>query len=111
MLRLERLRLAGDEALSYEVATVPVACVGADFDGQGSLYERMDAMGSRPKRILQSLEAISAPQDIADLLSIPRHAAVLKVAQIGYGADGSAVEDATSWYRGDRYKYVGEIQG
>ena len=111
VLRLERLRLAGDEALSYEVATVPIECVGADFDGLGSLYERMDARGCRPVRILQSLEALTAPNDIARLLDIPDTAAVLKVSQVGYGPAGNAVEDATSWYRGDRYKYVGEIQG
>ena len=29
----------------------------------------------------------------------------------GYDAAGKAVEDAVSWYRGDRYKYVGEIEG
>ena len=111
VMTLERLRLAGDEALSYEVATVPVACVGADFDGHGSLYERMDARGTRPRRILQSLEALSAPDHIAALLGIPAQAAVLKVSQVGYGQDGRAVEDATSWYRGDRYKYVGELEG
>lgn len=111
VMTLERLRLAGDEALSYEVATVPVSCVGADFDGHGSLYERMDAREARPRRILQSLEALSAGDDIARLLGVAAQAAVLKVSQIGYGKDGNAVEDATSWYRGDRYKYVGEIQG
>jgi len=111
VLTLERLRMAGGEALSYETAIVPLACVGQDYDGTGSLYERMDLHGARPRRILQTLEALDAPPAIADLLDIDVGAAVLKVAQVGYGADGIAVEDAVSWYRGDRYKYVGEIEG
>jgi GntR family transcriptional regulator len=110
-LTLVRLRLAGGEKLSYERAVVPVVCVGEDYDGTGSLYERMDVRGYRPRRILQTLEATEAPTEVSELLGIAAGSAVLKIAQVGYGIDGSAVEDATSWYRGDRYKYVGEIKG
>ena len=111
VLRLVRLRLAGGEALSFERAIVPVAAVGADYDGSGSLYERMDAQGSRPRRILQSLKAVEATDEIAFELGIRPGAAVLEITQLGYGEDGTVVEDAISWYRGDRYKYVGEIRG
>ena len=111
VMHLERLRIAGDEPLSFESAIVPVTCVGEDYDGHGSLYERMDARNCRPQRILQTLEAMEASQDISRLLEIAPGAAVLKISQVGYGPDGTAVEDAVSWYRGDRYKYVGEIRG
>jgi GntR family transcriptional regulator len=110
-MTLVRLRIAGDEPLSYERSIVPVAAVGEDYDGTGSLYERMDARGARPKRILQSLKATEATPEISTLLGIKPAAAVLEISQVGYGADGNAVEDAVSWYRGDRYQYVGEIQG
>ncbi len=111
VLTLVRLRLAGGEALSYERAIVPVSAVGADYDGSGSLYERMDAHDARPRRILQTLKASEADEEIAGHLGIRPGAAVLEISQLGYGADGMAVEDAISWYRGDRYKYVGEIRG
>jgi GntR family transcriptional regulator len=111
VLTLVRLRRANDEPLSHESVTVPVWAVGADFDGTGSLYDRMDAFGTRPRRMLQTLEAVAAPADIAALLGIAAGAPVLRIAQIGYAADGKAVEDAMSWYRGDRYKYVGELEG
>lgn len=111
VLTLVRLRRADGEALSYESVTVPVWAVGADFDGKGSLYDRMDAFGTRPKRMLQTLEAVAPPSDIALLLGISPAAPVLRIAQVGYGPDGKAVEDAVSWYRGDRYKYVGELEG
>lgn len=111
VLTLVRLRRANGEALSYESVTVPVWAVGADFDGKGSLYDRMDSFGTRPKRMLQTLQAVAAPAEIARLLGIEPGAPVLRIAQVGYGADGKAVEDSMSWYRGDRYKYVGELEG
>ena len=111
VLTLTRLRRADGEALSYETVTVPVWAVGEDWPGTGSLYDRMDARGTRPRRMLQTLQAAAVPDAIADHLAVPPGAPVLRIAQIGYGADGRAVEDALSWYRGDRYKYIGELQG
>ncbi len=111
VLTLVRLRIAGGEALSYERATVPVDAVGEDYDGSGSLYERMDTRNARPRRVLQSLKASEADPEIAAYLGIREGAAVLEISQLGYSAAGAVVEDATSWYRGDRYKYVGEIRG
>lgn len=111
VLTLVRLRRADGEPLSHESVTVPVWAVGADFDGTGSLYDRMDAFGTLPRRMLQTLEAVAAPPHIAAPLNIAAGAPVLRIAQIGYDAEGRAVEDAMTWYRGDRYKYVGEIGG
>jgi GntR family transcriptional regulator len=111
VLTLVRLRLAGGEPMSFERAIVPVSAVGDDYDGSGSLYEHMDARNARPRRILQSLKATEATGEIADNLQVRAGAAVLEITQLGYDADGAVVEDAVSWYRGDRYKYVGEIRG
>lgn len=111
VMTLTRLRRADGEALSYEVVTVPLWTVGADWDGTGSLYERMEPRGARPRRMLQTLQAVTLPDDIAARLGTPAGAPALRIEQIGYGADGRAVEDALSLYRGDRYKYVGELEG
>ncbi len=111
VMTLVRLRRANGEALSYETVMVPVWVVGADYDGTGSLYDRMDAQGTRPRRMLQTLQAVAAPADIAGLLGLPAGAPTLRIAQVGYGVTGLVVEDAVSWYRGDRYKYVGELEG
>jgi GntR family transcriptional regulator len=108
---LVRLRLAGEEILAYERSIVPVTAVGEDYDGTGSLYGRMDQHGGRPKRILQSMRAVEAGTEIADHLKVKSSTAVLMIRRIGYGSHGVAVEDAISWYRGDRYDYVAEING
>jgi GntR family transcriptional regulator len=111
IMTVARLRYASDEVLSFERVNVPLDVVGADYDGTTSLYSRMDERGLRPKRILQSLRAVEASPDLADKLEIAEGAALLEITQVGYAADGQAVEDAIGWYRGDRYKYVGEIVG
>jgi GntR family transcriptional regulator len=111
VLSLTRLRRADGEALSFENVVVPLWAVGDDWSGEGSLYDRMDARGTRPRRMLQTLQAVAAPEEIAGHLGIAPGAPVLRIEQVGYGADGRAVEDALTWYRGDRYKYVGELQG
>ena len=61
--------------------------------------------------MLQTLQAVAAPDDFAELLGLSPGAPTLRIVQVGYGATGLVVEDAVSWYRGDRYKYVGELQG
>ena len=45
------------------------------------------------------------------MLGIRLGAPILRIAQVGYADSGKAVEDAVTWYRGDRYKYVGELEG
>lgn len=111
VMMLTRLRQADDEVMGYDRSIFPVQAVGADFDGTGSLYARMDAQGGRPRRILQSLKAAEAPADIARHLGVRPGAAVLAIHRIGYGVQGNALEDAMSWYRGDRYEYIAEITG
>ncbi|WP_120498624.1 GntR family transcriptional regulator [Kiloniella sp. EL199] len=107
---LRRLRLAGDEALSYEYVVIPISYIDRNYDGKTSLFEHLDAQSSRPKRILQSLMAIEACDEISSHLGIPLRSAVLRISQTGYDEAGSVIMDAISWYRGDRYKYVGEIK-
>ena len=111
ILTLVRLRLAGGDPIAYERAVVPVEAVGADYDGSGSLYDRMDARNARPQRVLQSLTATEADEKLARYLGMRPGGAVLEISQLGYGANGTVVEDAITCYRGDRYKYVGEIRG
>lgn len=109
VMMLTRLRRADDEVMGLDRSIFPVQAVGADYDGTGSLYARMDALGGRPRRIMQSLKAAGAPADIAQHLNIAPGTAVLLIHRIGYGAQGNVLEDAVSWYRGDRYEYLAEI--
>lgn len=111
VMLLARLRQIGDDVMGYDRSIFPVHAVGSDYDGGGSLYARMDAQGGRPRRIMQSLKAVEVPEEVAPLLGIRPGAAVLAIHRIGYGAQGNALEDALSWYRGDRYEYIAEITG
>jgi GntR family transcriptional regulator len=109
VMMLTRLRQVDDDVMGLDRSIFPLQAVGADYDGSGSLYARMDALGGRPRRIMQSLKATEAPADIAGHLGVKPGAAVLAIHRIGYGAAGNVLEDALSWYRGDRYEYIAEI--
>jgi GntR family transcriptional regulator len=109
MMMLTRLRQVDDDVMGLDRSIFPLQAVGADYDGTGSLYARMDAKGGRPRRIIQSLKATEAPAEIAEHLGIRPGAAVLAIHRIGYAAAGNVIEDAMSWYRGDRYEYIAEI--
>ena len=111
VMMLARLRFATDESFSMEKVNVPLHAVGEDYNGATSLYERLELKNLRPKRILQSMRATEATEDQAQALAIRPGAALLEIKQVGYAADGSAVEDAIGWYRGDKFQYVGEIAG
>jgi GntR family transcriptional regulator len=111
VMQLTRLRFAGDETFSLEYVNVPLHAVGEDYEGEASLYERLDQKNLRPKRILQSMRATEATDEQARALGIRTGAALLEIKQVGYAADGTAVEDAIGWYRGDKFQYVGEIAG
>ena len=111
MMHLMRLRFSDGEVFSLERISTPLECVGPDYDGGSSFYERLDVKGLRPVRILQNLRAVEADADLANKLEIRTGAALLEIRQVGYAATGQAVEDAIGWYRADRYQYVGEITG
>jgi DNA-binding transcriptional LysR family regulator len=68
---------------------------------QRSIYELMEATGSRPTDAVQTIEAITLPAEEAALLTVPPGSAALLVRRVGY-ANGVPVEYAIDHYRADR---------
>lgn len=110
VVRLHRLRLAGDEALAIERSTIPHSILADPDSVTGSLYEALDKLGCRPKRALQRLRAISFDAERARLMSVPRGTPGLLIERRAFLADGRAVEFTRSLYRGDTYDFVAELQ-
>jgi len=72
-----------------------------------SLY---DALGDdRPVRVLQRFRAVLFTDEQAELLAIPRNSPGLEIERRGYTQDGRTVEFTKSWYRGDAYDFVAEL--
>jgi GntR family transcriptional regulator len=101
--RLERLRLADDVVMAYEVSVIPAAVLPRPEAVDGSLYEHLASSGHLPVRALQHIRAMNAP-------AIPEGQAVLFITRIGYLESGQAVELTHSYCRSDHYDFVAEMR-
>lgn len=108
--RLERLRLADDVVMAYEVSVLPLAILPEPGAVEGSLYAYLTKSEKAPVRALQHIRAINADPRLAKRLGIPDREAVLFITRIGYLAAGQAVELTHSYCRSDYYDFVAEMR-
>lgn len=109
--RLYRLRYGADEPLAVEHSSIPHAMLRDPERVTDSLYEVLDALGCHPVRALQRLRAINLGAEQARLLKVPVGSAGLALERRSFLDDGRVVEFTRSWYRGDVYDFVAELQG
>ncbi|ODU22522.1 MAG: GntR family transcriptional regulator [Sphingomonas sp. SCN 67-18] len=107
--RFNRIRFADDLPMALEYAAIP----GFGLDGvdavAASLYAALEAAGNRPVRALQRLRAVLFDEEKARLLGVEPGAAGLFIERRGFLDDGRAIEATRSWYRGDAYDFVAEL--
>lgn len=108
--RLERLRLADDVAMAYEVSVLPYSAVPHPEAVGDSLYQYLESTGKAPVRALQHIRAMNAPAELARQLDVPQGEAVLFITRIAYLASGEAVELTHSYCRSDHYDFVAEMR-
>jgi GntR family transcriptional regulator len=107
--RFHRIRFADDLAMALEYSTIPAFALPNVAVVRGSLYEALNAAGNRPVRALQRLRAVSFDSQQAQLLGVEPGAPGLLIERRGFLDDGRAVEMTQSWYRGDAYDFVAEL--
>jgi GntR family transcriptional regulator, N-acetylglucosamine utilization regulator len=110
VLRFHRIRYADDVAMALEYSSVPAHYLPSKDAVADSLYAALEATGSRPVRALQRLRAVSFTQEQAKLLRIEAGEPGLLIERRGFLDDGRAVEYTQSYYRGDSYDFVAELQ-
>ncbi len=108
--RLERLRLADDVVMAYELSLLPEAVLPEPAGVQASLYDHLQARGQAPARALQHIRALNADERLAGLLGVPTGQAVLFITRAGYLASGQPVELTHSYCRSDYYGFVSEMR-
>jgi GntR family transcriptional regulator len=101
-----RVRLLDGVAVMVERTTL-VEDVGrllADFDlDEGSVYEQLAARGVELREADQTISAVAAGAQDAELLSVARRAPLLQVRRRAFDASGRALEWAEDRYRGDAF--------
>jgi GntR family transcriptional regulator, N-acetylglucosamine utilization regulator len=111
-LYLERLRLAGGEPMLLEQVHLPAdrfpGLLASDLE-HNSLYGLLtERYGTRVVRAREAIEPILLRGREAKLLDQPSGRPALLVEGIAYSADGTPVEFARSFVRGDRTRYYVE---
>ncbi|HSN01843.1 MAG TPA: GntR family transcriptional regulator [Rudaea sp.] len=109
VVRLRRLRFAGDTPLALEDTSVPQAVLHDPGRVRQSLYDTLEKLGCRPVRALQRLRAVALDAAQASLLALPPGSPALGIERRAFLADGRVVEFTSSIYRGDAYDFVAEL--
>ena len=108
--RLERLRLADDVVMAFEVSILPQSILADPMAVEGSLYKHLTSIRQAPVRALQHIRALNAQPRLAEQLGIADRQAVLFITRIGYLESGQAVELTHSYCRSDYYDFVAEMR-
>lgn len=109
VFRFQRVRYADGASMALEHATVPGYCLPSPDAVESSLYEALEAAGHRPVRALQRLRAVAFTGEQADALGIDAGTPGLFIERRAFLADGRPAEFTQSYYRGDAYDVVAEL--
>jgi len=107
--RFNRIRYADGDPMALEYSTVPSFALASKEAVETSLYEALERHGARPVRALQRLRAVLFNAEQAQLLGVESGAPGLLIERRGFLRDGRAVEFTRSFYRGDAYDFVAEL--
>ena len=107
--RFNRIRFADEVPMCLEYATIAAFALPSLDAVQESMYEALEAAGNRPVRALQRLTALLVGAEQARLLQASQGDAGLCVERLGFLRDGRAVELCRSYFRGDMYDFVAEL--
>jgi GntR family transcriptional regulator len=106
---LERVRLGGGEPLILEQARLPAerfpGLLAFDLERR-SLYDILsERYATRIVRARESVEPVVLRAREAGLLDMPPRSLALRIDGVAYAADGTPIETARSFVRGDRTRY------
>jgi GntR family transcriptional regulator len=107
--RFHRIRYADGQPMALEYSTIPAYCLPSTDAVENSLYEALEKSGNRPVRALQRLRAVLFSEEQAELLHVAPKDAGLLIERRGFLKDGRIVEVTQSYYRGDAYDFVAEL--
>jgi GntR family transcriptional regulator len=107
--RFSRIRFADEAPMALEYSTVPAFSMPSFEAVEESLYDALEKYGHRPTRALQRLRAVLFTREQAEMMRVAEGAAGLLIERRGFLKDGRAVEITQSFYRGDAYDFVAEL--
>lgn len=109
VFRFSRVRYADDQAMALEYSTIAAQCLTAETSVGDSLYAALEVHGHRPTRATQRLRAVRLSEDQANLLDVQAGDVGLLIERRGFLSAGQPVELTRSYYRGDSYDFIAQL--
>ncbi|RYF95067.1 MAG: GntR family transcriptional regulator [Caulobacteraceae bacterium] len=107
--RFNRIRYADGAPMALEFSTIAAFALPSAQAVETSLYAALEKSDHRPTRALQRLRAVLFSAEHAETLGVTVGDAGLLIERRGFLKDGRAVEVTQSYYRGDAYDFVAEL--
>jgi GntR family transcriptional regulator len=115
LAHLQRLRLADGEPMciehSYFIHRYCPGILDHDFSTRSLREVKIGKYGIRWAHAKQTIQAINASREMADLLGVRRGGALLFFERISFSQDNVPMEFLQAYYRADRYILYNELQG
>ena len=110
---IKRLRLADEEPMSIEESHLVHRYCHGVLEGDYATNPLREALDRdydiRWTHARQVIRAISASNQVAELLSVPPQSALLAIERVSYAQQNLPVEFLRIYYRGDRYTLYNEL--
>lgn len=109
VMRLRRLRLAGQDVIGYHTAYVPREAAVYIDESQLCAGESLTYLLKHPMleqaRVERTLEASLAEKLDLEYLNVKRNSAILHLERLVLGEDSKPIEFLVARFRGDRFKF------
>lgn len=106
LIRVERLRTSGGQALVYSVDWLPRDLLeGTAPDWSGSIVALLEGMGRPPVASTAQVKAVLLPPEVAALHGLENFGPALLIEEVCYAADGTRVIYAMDYHRGSAFTF------
>lgn len=112
VVRVERLRFAGDEPICHETVHIPLT-LASSLSARAyetSLHDALRSIGRGPVSATRRTAAVAISAAVARLFGLPQGSPALRVRHTFQDGNGSPLYRADSHYRADRYEIVTQVR-
>jgi len=108
VVRLERLRLEGDEPILYCIDYIPRSIIPVrlyDIDWSGSLLALLEEYKQRPRMSAAIVSAVLLPDEVVERHDLHDFGPALLIREVCFNAAGTPVTYAIDYHRGSHFSF------
>ncbi|WP_421578947.1 GntR family transcriptional regulator [Shinella sp. M31] len=108
VIRIERIRLHGDEPILYCIDYVPRSVIPGrlyDIEWSGSLMKVLEEHANRPRMSAASVSAVMLPDDVVERHGLRDFGPALLITETCFNIAGIPVNYAVDYHRGSHFSF------